>query len=342
MSETSLATTEMAGSTADVENEIADAIDTLGRVRAEIGKVIFGQERVIEETLITLLADGHALLVGVPGLAKTRLAETLGTVLGLSEKRVQFTPDLMPFDILGSEVVDEAPDGQRSFRFIQGPIFTQLLMADEINRASPRTQAALLQAMQERRVTVAGQTHALPRPFHVLATQNPIEQEGTYPLPEAQLDRFMFLIEVDYPSADEEKRIARETTGSIRHTLGHLLDGPSVIAFQQLVRRVPVPEHLYDYAVSIVRKTRPGQPEAPQWVKETVGWGAGPRAVQYLILGAKARAALRGAYMASLEDIEAVAPAVLNHRVITNFAAESQGMTSRTIVERLIKEMREE
>ena len=249
----------------------------------------------------------------------------------------------MPADITGTDIIQESGvGGRREFEFIKGPVFANIVLADEINRAPAKTQSAMLEAMQENKVTVLGHTYTLQPPFFVLATQNPIEQEGTYPLPEAQLDRFMFLIEVDYPSADEEKRIARETTGTARHALNHLLDGEKVLAYQQLVRRVPVPEHLYEYAVSIVRKTRPGQPESPQWIKDTVGWGAGPRAVQYLILGAKSRAALRGAYMASLEDLEAVASAVLTHRVITNFAAESQGMTSKKIVERLIKEMREE
>ena len=335
----------MAGTTeagAELVAEIEALAEKLVAARAMIDRRFIGQERVVELALAAMLCGGHGLLVGLPGLGKTLLVDTLATVMGLKSNRIQFTPDLMPADILGSEVLETAADGSRAFRFIEGPIFCQLLMADEINRASPRTQSALLQAMQEREVTVAGVHRALGRPFHVLATQNPIEQEGTYPLPEAQLDRFMFLIEVEYPSADEEKRIARETTGTARQALNHLLDGQRVLAFQQLVRRVPVPEHLYEYAVSMVRKTRPNQPESPQWIKETVGWGAGPRAVQYLILGAKARAALRGAYMASLEDIEAVASSVLTHRVITNFAAESQGMTSKKIVERLVKEMREE
>jgi MoxR-like ATPase len=223
---------------------------------------------------------------------------------------------------------------------VKGPIFANIVLADEINRAPAKTQSAMLEAMQELKVTVLGETYPLHPPFFVLATQNPVEQEGTYPLPEAQLDRFMFLIEVDYPSAAEEKEIARSTTGGARPRLDHLLDGDKVMAYQSLVRRVPVPEHLYDYAVAIVRKTRPGLPESPAWIRELVAWGAGPRAVQYLILGAKARAALRGHYMASLEDIESVAPSVLGHRVITNFAAESQGMTSKKVVQRLIEEMR--
>ena len=323
------------------------AIDELGRTyqafRQELAKVIIGQDEVIEKLAISLFARGHALLMGVPGLAKTLLVSSVAETFDLSFNRIQFTPDLMPADITGTDIIQESGvGGRREFEFIRGPVFSNIVLADEINRAPAKTQSAMLEAMQENKVTVLGRTYTLQPPFFVLATQNPIEQEGTYPLPEAQLDRFMFLIEVDYPSADEEKRIARETTGSGRQTLNHLLDGEKVMAYQKLVRRVPVPEHIYDYAVSMVRKTRPGQPGSPQWVKDTVGWGAGPRAVQYLILGAKSRAALRGAYMASIEDIEAVAPAVLTHRVITNFAAESQGMTSKKIVERLIKEMREE
>ena len=323
------------------------AIDELGKTyqafRAELGKAIVGQEQVIEQLAICLFARGHALLMGVPGLAKTLLVSSVAQTFDLSFNRIQFTPDLMPADITGTDIIQESGvGGRREFEFIKGPVFANIVLADEINRAPAKTQSAMLEAMQENKVTVLGTTYTLQPPFFVLATQNPIEQEGTYPLPEAQLDRFMFLIEVGYPSSIEEKEIARATTGSARQVLNHLLDGEKVIAFQQLVRRVPVPEHLYDYAVRIVRKTRPGEPESPQWIKDTVGWGAGPRAVQYLILGAKSRAALRGAYMASLEDLEAIASAVLTHRVITNFSAESQGMTSKKIVERLIKEMREE
>ena len=322
------------------------AIDQLGQTyrafREELGKAIIGQEQVIEQLAICLFARGHALLMGVPGLAKTLLVSSVAQTFDLSFNRIQFTPDLMPADITGTDIIQESGvGGRRQFEFIKGPVFANIVLADEINRAPAKTQSAMLEAMQENKVTVLGQTYTLQPPFFVLATQNPIEQEGTYPLPEAQLDRFMFLIEVDYPNMQEELRIARETTGSARAALSRLLNGEQVLAYQQLVRRVPVPEHLYEYAVNIVRKTRPGQPEAPQWVKETVGWGAGPRAVQYLVLGAKARAALRGAYMASLEDIEAVAAPVLTHRVITNFSAESQGMTSKKIVERLVGEMRE-
>jgi MoxR-like ATPase len=323
------------------------AINELGRTyqafRAEIAKVIIGQDEVVEQLAICLFARGHALLMGVPGLAKTLLVSSVAQTFHLSFNRIQFTPDLMPADITGTDIIQESgTGGRREFEFVKGPVFANLVLADEINRAPAKTQSAMLEAMQENKVTVLGHTYTLQPPFFVLATQNPIEQEGTYPLPEAQLDRFMFLIELDYPSAAEEKRIAQETTGAAKAPLTPLIDGEKIIAFQQLVRRVPVPDHVFDHAVALVRKTRPGQPESPQWIKDTVGWGAGPRAVQYLILGAKSRAALRGNYMASLEDLEAVAPSVLNHRVITNFSAESQGMTSRKIVQRLIQEMREE
>ncbi len=322
------------------------AIDELGKTyqafRKELAKAIVGQDEVIEQLAICLFARGHALLMGVPGLAKTLLVSSVAQTFDLSFNRIQFTPDLMPADITGTDIIQEnGIGGRREFQFIKGPIFANIVLADEVNRSPAKTQSAMLEAMQENKVTVLGHTYTLQPPFFVLATQNPIEQEGTYPLPEAQLDRFMFLIEVGYPSPSEEKEIARSTTGTSRPVLNHLLDGAKVIAFQQLVRRVPVPDHLYDYAVKIVRRTRPNEPESPQWIRDTVSWGAGPRAVQYLILGAKSRAALRGAYMASLEDLEAIASSVLTHRVITNFSAESQGMTSKKIVERLIKEMRE-
>tara|TARA_Y100000385_G_scaffold270340_1_gene309289 strand:- start:425 stop:1171 length:747 start_codon:yes stop_codon:yes gene_type:complete len=247
----------------------------------------------------------------------------------------------MPADITGTDIIQETDAGQREFQFIKGPVFANLVLADEINRAPAKTQSAMLEAMQENMVTVLGKTYKLDKPFFVLATQNPVEQEGTYPLPEAQLDRFMFLIDVDYPSHDEELRIARETTGSSKSSLSHILNGSQVQEYQDLVRRVPVPDHIYEYAVEIVRKTRPGTEAAPDWIGEYVGWGAGPRAVQYLILGAKARAALHGSYMARLEDIEAVTSPVLSHRVLTNFAAESQGMTAAKVVDRLVEEMRE-
>ena len=329
----------------DLPADDVAAINELGRTYdafcAELGKTIIGQQQVIENLAICLFARGHALLMGVPGLAKTLLVSSVAETFDLAFSRIQFTPDLMPADITGADIIQETGiGGRRQFEFIKGPLFANIVLADEINRAPAKTQSAMLEAMQEHKITVLGNTYTLSPPFFVLATQNPIEQEGTYPLPEAQLDRFMFLIEVGYPSAEEEKRIARETTGLAKGALSKLLNGEKVLAFQNLVRRVPVPEHIYDYAVAIVRKTRPNEADAPAWLKELVGWGAGPRAVQYLILGAKARAALKGSYLVRMEDIEAVAAPVLAHRVITNFAAESQGMTSKKVVERLIAEMR--
>ncbi|HEX8434611.1 MoxR family ATPase, partial [Archangium sp.] len=308
----------------------------IGRARDAIHSVIFGQEDVVDLTLITILACGHGLLVGVPGLAKTKLVETLGTVLGLDARRVQFTPDLMPSDILGSEILDETADRRRSFRFVRGPVFAQLLMADEINRASPRTQSALLQAMQEHHVSVGGERHDLPKPFHVLATQNPIEQEGTYPLPEAQLDRFMFLVDVGYPTAEEEVEIVKSTTGGSQPSLEKILSPEKILALQTLVRRVPVPDHVVRYAVELVRHTRPKEPGVPDFIAKNVSWGAGPRASQYLVLAAKARAILNGRFVASVEDVKAVARPVLRHRVLPNFTAESEGTTSVKLVDQLV------
>ncbi len=344
-----LATSTTIAATAPPTTELpADdvaAIDQLGHVyqafKQEIGKVIIGQEEVVERLAICLFSRGHALLMGVPGLAKTLLVSSVAETMDLSFNRIQFTPDLMPADITGTDIIQETDSGHREFEFIKGPVFANLVLADEINRAPAKTQSAMLEAMQENMVTVLGKTYTLDKPFFVLATQNPVEQEGTYPLPEAQLDRFMFLIDVDYPSHDEELRIARETTGIAKTELNHILNGAQVQQYQDLVRRIPVPDHIYQYAVDIVRKTRPGTEAAPDWIGEYVGWGAGPRAVQYLILGAKARAALHGSYMARLEDIEAVTSPVLTHRVLTNFAAESQGMTAAKVVERLVSEMRE-
>ena len=322
-----------------------EAVDLLGktyqRLKTELGKVIIGQEDVIEKLCVCLFARGHGLLMGVPGLAKTLLVSSVAETLDLRFNRIQFTPDLMPSDISGTDIIQDGEAGKRTFEFVQGPVFANIVLADEINRAPAKTQSAMLEAMQERHVTVLGRTYGLEAPFFVLATQNPVEQEGTYPLPEAQLDRFMFLIEVDYPTEDEERRIARETTGMEKKTIEGVLSGEEVIAYQSLVRRVPVPDHIYDYAVEIVRRTRPDGEAAPEWIKDFVGWGAGPRAVQYLVLGCKARAALRGTYMASLEDIEAVAEPVLSHRILTNFSAEAQGMTSKKIVARLVEEMRD-
>lgn len=320
------------------------AIDHLrasyGRLTAELGKVIVGQQAVIEQLCICLFARGHALLMGVPGLAKTLLISRLAETLSLSFSRIQFTPDLMPMDITGTDILQELPGGKRQFEFAKGPVFANIVLADEINRAPAKTQAAMLEAMQEHRVTVAGRTYILDSPFFVLATQNPIEQEGTYPLPEAQLDRFMFMIGVDYPSRDEEIVIARTTTGVSLPKLDHVLEGSRVLGYQDLVRRVPVPDHIYAFAVDLVRRTRPLGTEAPDWVKPLVGWGAGPRAVQYLILGAKARAALLGSYMVRMEDIVAVAEPVLRHRVMTTFTAQSDGITSIDVTKRLVEELR--
>ncbi|MEQ8763242.1 MAG: MoxR family ATPase [Planctomycetota bacterium] len=308
----------------------------------ELGKVIVGQSAVIEQMAICLFARGHALLMGVPGLAKTLLVSSLAQTLHLRFNRIQFTPDLMPMDITGTDILQEGQGGKREFEFVSGPVFANIVLADEINRAPSKTQAAMLEAMQEHRVTVAGRTFHLDPPFFVLATQNPVEQEGTYPLPEAQLDRFMFLIEVDYPSRDEEIEIARRTTGMSMPTLESIMSAEEVIRSQDLVRRVPVPDHVYEFAVDLTRRTRPADGFAPDWVKPLVGWGAGPRAVQYLILGAKARAALLGSYMVRLEDVIAVSEPVLTHRVLTTFSAESEGISSRDVVHRLVKELREE
>ncbi len=322
------------------------AIDELRQVYQkltdELKKIIVGQQSVIEELAICLFARGHSLLMGVPGLAKTLLISRLAETMSLSFNRIQFTPDLMPMDITGTDILQELPGGHRAFEFAKGPVFANIVLADEINRAPAKTQAAMLEAMQEHRVTVAGRTYTLEEPFFVLATQNPIEQEGTYPLPEAQLDRFMFMIGVDYPTRDEEIQIARTTTGASVPRLDHILDGAKVKGFQDLVRRVPVAGHIYEFAVDLVRRTRPNSADAPAWLKPLVGWGAGPRAVQYLILGAKARAALLGSYMVRLEDVTEVADAVLRHRVITTFTAESQGITSRDVIKRLLEELSKE
>jgi MoxR-like ATPase len=315
---------------------------TYARLTTELSRVIVGQNHVIEQLCICLFARGHALLMGVPGLAKTLLISKLAETMSLAFSRIQFTPDLMPMDITGTDILQELPGGKRAFEFAKGPVFANIVLADEINRAPAKTQAAMLEAMQEHKVTVAGRTYTLDSPFFVLATQNPIEQEGTYPLPEAQLDRFMFMIGVDYPSRDEEIAIAKSTTGTKLPELSHILDGPRVLAFQDLVRRVPVPEHLYALAVDLVRRTRPRTSDAPEWLKPLVGWGAGPRAVQYLILGAKARAALLGSYVVRREDITAVAGPVLRHRVMTTFTAESEGITSLNVTDRLLTDLAKE
>jgi len=317
---------------------LAEDIESLGQrlhaVRASIGRIIFGQQRVIDQTLITLLAGGHALVIGVPGLAKTLLVETLGTVFGLDDKRVQCTPDLMPADILGSEVLEESDSGRRAFRFIAGPVFCQLLMADEINRASPRTQSALLQAMQEHRVTVAGESHNLPRPFHVLATQNPIEQEGVYPLPEAQLDRFLMEIGIDYPDLDAERRMLIATTGAEQAEAVPVMDSEELIAAQRLVRRMPVGESVVEAILALVRRGRPEESELPE-VRGQVAWGPGPRASQSLILAVRAQALLDGRLAPSVDDVIELAKPVLRHRMALNFAARAEGVTIDEIIDRL-------
>ena len=313
--------------------------DIYGKVRTEIGKVIIGQDHVVEKLLTCVFARGHALLMGVPGLAKTLLIHSLAEVMHLSFSRIQFTPDLMPSDITGTEILQETEQaGRRAFEFVKGPIFANIVLADEINRTPPKTQAALLQAMQEQRVNSGKHSFALDKPFFVLATQNPIEQEGTYPLPEAQLDRFMFLINVGYPSAAEELLIAKATTGAAPPPLNKIIEGHEILGFQDIVRRVPVPEHVYEYVVKLVRKCRPREVEAPDWVKKYVMWGPGPRAVQYLILGAKARAVLQGSYLTRMEDVLAVAEPVLAHRILVNFHAESEGIDSAEVIKRVIKE----
>jgi MoxR-like ATPase len=326
------AMTNPAGSS--VLDEVEATIERFARVRSEIGRAIFGQERVVEEALTTLLAGGHVLLVGVPGLAKTRLVETLGVVLGLSQKRVQFTPDLMPADILGSEVLEESEVGRRSFRFIPGPVFCQLLMADEINRASPRTQAALLQAMQERRVTVAGQDHAVPAPFHVLATQNPIEQEGTYPLPEAQLDRFLLQVNVDYPEEAAERRMMIETTGTGTEPVAPVMTAAELMAAQALVRRLPVGDRVVDAILALVRAGRPQSSPIAE-LAEQISWGPGPRASQALMLTVRVRALLQGRLAPSVEDVIALAPPVLRHRMALTFTARAEGVGLDQVIERL-------
>jgi MoxR-like ATPase len=323
------------------DNDVA-ALDRLrgvyARLKAELARVIIGQEETIERLAICLFARGHSLLMGVPGLAKTLLVSKLAETVSLKFSRIQFTPDLMPMDITGTDILQETAEGRREFHFVPGPVFANIVLADEINRAPPKTQAAMLEAMQEHKVTVVGKSFKLEPPFFVLATQNPVEQEGTYPLPEAQLDRFMFLVELDYPNEDEEVAIARSTTGGPPPALEHVLTGPEIVDYQDLVRRVPVPDHIYQFAARLVRKTRPRGETAPAWLKPLVAWGAGPRAVQYLVLGAKSRAALAGSYMARLEDVEAVAAPVLTHRLITTFAAQAEGIDAKQIVARLVQE----
>ena len=297
----------------------------------EIKSTIIGQDQVIREVIISILGNGHCLLVGVPGLAKTLLVNTISQALGLSFNRIQFTPDLMPSDIVGSEILDE----NRNFRFVKGPLFSNIILADEINRTPPKTQAALLEAMQERGVTAAGQRYPLPAPFFVLATQNPIEQEGTYPLPEAQLDRFMFNIWVDYPSFQEEVNVVKNTTGATTTEIKSVLDGEQIMFYQQLIRKMPVTDNVIEYAVQLASKTRPGREMAPKMVNNFLSWGAGPRASQYLIIGAKVNAALNGKYSPDIEDVQAVAMPILRHRVVRNYKAEAEGYTIERIIEEL-------
>lgn len=315
-------------------NEIDAVGATLSRAREAIGRVIFGQKDVVDQTLITLLAGGHMLLIGVPGLAKTRLVDTLGIVLGLDARRVQCTPDLMPADILGSEVLEEDQSGKRSFRFIQGPIFAQVLMADEINRASPRTQSALLQAMQEHRVSIAGQYHPLPSPFHVMATQNPLEQEGTYPLPEAQLDRFLMQIDVSYPDREAERRMLFATTGAQETPPVAVLNAAELMAAQRLVRQVPVGDSVVEGILTLVRAGRPEETDHEE-VRTHVAWGPGPRASQALMLAARAKAVLEGRLSPSLDDVIALAKPVMKHRMALRFAARAEGITIESVIDRL-------
>ena len=298
---------------------------------AEVGKVIVGQDAVIREVTTAIFAGGHILLVGVPGLAKTLLVNTVAQALGLSFNRIQFTPDLMPSDIVGAEILDES----RQFKFVKGPLFSNIVLADEINRTPPKTQAALLEAMQERSVTAAGQTYPLPAPFFVLATQNPIEQEGTYPLPEAQLDRFMFNTWVDYPSFEEEINVVKQTTTDGSSTVNAVISGDDILAYQQVVRRMPVADNVVDYAVNLAASTRPGRDRATAEVNQYLSWGAGPRASQYLIVGAKVNAALNGKYSPDIEDVQAVALPILRHRIVRNYKAEADGITVEALIDRL-------
>lgn len=312
-----------------------EAVDALvvkyNQLRTEIGKVIVGQDEVIKNLLISIFCKGHCLLIGVPGLAKTLMVNTLSKTLGLAYSRIQFTPDLMPSDIIGTEILDE----NRRFRFIKGPVFANIILADEINRTPPKTQSALLEAMQEKAVTVAGVSYVLEEPFFVLATQNPIEQEGTYPLPEAQLDRFMFNVWLDYPSFEEETNIVKNTTSDKISLPGIILHAEEILFYQDLIRRIPVPDNVYHYAVGLVSRTRPGTPAASSWADQYLTWGAGPRASQYLILGAKCHAVLNGKYSPDIEDVKAVSTAVLRHRLVRNYKAEAEGIRVEEIIAHL-------
>lgn len=313
-----------------------EAVDSLAKayttLKSEIGKVIIGQHDVVKGVIISLFSNGHSLLVGVPGLAKTLLVSTIAEVLDLEFKRIQFTPDLMPSDIMGSEILDE----NRNFKFNKGPVFSNIVLADEINRTPPKTQAALLEAMQERSVTVTGVTHKLSAPFFVLATQNPIEQEGTYPLPEAQLDRFMFNITLDYPSYEEELQVVKETTTNKEVKLNHVLSAEQIMFYQNLIRKIPISDNVLEYAVKLASKTRPGTDLAPDIVNQFLSWGAGPRASQYLVLGAKCHAAVSGKYSPDIEDVQAIAANVLRHRIVRNYKAEAEGITEDKLIAELL------
>lgn len=315
----------------DVEalNDLVRKYETL---RSEIGKIIIGQDEVVRDVLISIFSQGHCLLVGVPGLAKTLLVNTIARVLGLEFNRIQFTPDLMPSDIIGTEILDDS----RNFKFVKGPLFANIILADEINRTPPKTQAALLEAMQERAVTASGKRYVLDAPFFVLATQNPIEQEGTYPLPEAQLDRFMFNVVLDYPSVQEEIEVVRNTTSDHHVELSKVVSGEEILFFQQLIRRMPIPDNVLAYAVNLSTKSRPNTPAATDMVNSYLSWGAGPRASQFLVVGAKCHAAFRGKYAPDIEDVKAVAPAILRHRIVKNYKAEAEGVSVEKIIANLL------
>ena len=315
----------------DVEGAKA-LVEKYNSLKKEIGKVIIGQNEVIHDTILSIFCQGHVLLVGVPGLAKTLLINTIGQALGLSFNRIQFTPDLMPSDIVGTEILDES----RQFKFVKGPVFANIILADEINRTPPKTQAALLEAMQEKNVTVSGKTYKLSEPFFVLATQNPIEQEGTYPLPEAQLDRFMFNLMLDYPSYEEEIAVVKNTTAAINNKVEAVMNAEEILYFQQLVRRVPVPDNVYEYAVNLVSKTRPNTERAHEWANKYLSWGAGPRASQYLIIGAKANALMSGKFSPDIEDVKKVAVPVLRHRLVRNYTAQAEGISIEKIISNLL------
>ncbi len=316
----------------DVE-AVQDLVASYKRLRNEIGKVIIGQDEVVQDVLISIFSRGHCLLVGVPGLAKTLLVNTIAQTLGLSYNRIQFTPDLMPSDIIGTEILDEA----RHFRFVKGPLFANIILADEINRTPPKTQSALLEAMQEYAVTAAGKRYPLDLPFFVLATQNPIEQEGTYPLPEAQLDRFMFNVMLTYPSFDQEVMVVKNTTSDYNPKLEKIISAEEIIFFQSLIRRIPIPDNVLQYAVSLAQKTRPNTPVATAEVNNYLSWGAGPRASQYLVIGAKCHAALNGKFSPDIENVKAVAPAILRHRIVRNYKAEADGVSVEKIIDGLLK-----